>query len=125
MSTTFKPKIFHFLFSLADLSAKTALRLLKYCLICLVSIVFFGEFVENKMLLAQEEEAKKCIEFVKPKTIEELKELRNCLKKFNIESGADKRVKIIKRSYEGSLNLTAKINLSSDNKTSKKLPDNL
>jgi hypothetical protein len=90
-----------------------------------VSVVFFGEFVENGKAFAQEEEPQKCIKLKDPTTIPELQEFRVCLKKLTRESGGEKSIQIIKRSYEGSLKLTDKLNIKSDNKTSKKITEEL
>ena len=90
-----------------------------------MSVVFFGEFVENGKAFGQEEEPQKCIKLKDPTTIPELQEFRVCLKKLTRESDGEKSFKIIKRSYEGSLKLTDKLNMKSDNKTSKKIPDEL
>tara|TARA_B110000263_G_scaffold34971_1_gene26730 strand:- start:481 stop:765 length:285 start_codon:yes stop_codon:yes gene_type:complete len=92
---------------------------------CSVSVVFFGEFVENRKAIAQEEEPQKCIRLKDPTTIPELQEFRVCLKKLTRERDGEKSFKITKRSYEGSLKLTDKLNMKSDNKTSKKIPEEL
>ena len=65
----------------------------------------------------------KCIKLNDPITIPELREFRVCLKKLTREKEAENGLKIIKRSYEGSLKLTDKLNLKSDNKSSKKIPE--
>ena len=54
---------------------------LNFLFICSVSVVFFGEFVENGRAFAQEEEPQKCIKLIDPTTVSELQELRVCLKK--------------------------------------------
>jgi len=123
MFTTFKTKIIHSFYSIADRTADSTLRILPIYLICLVCVVFFGKFVENGKAFAQEEAPQKCVELIDPNTVEELKELRICLKKLNIERGVGRGSQIIKRSYEGSLNLMEKINMSTDKKSSKKLTE--
>ena len=94
-----------------------------FCLICLVSVVFLGEFVENDGVLAQEKQTLKCPELSNPNSSEELKELRECLQnsKFEIQSG--KRMQKIQRSYDGSLELVKQLNLVLDNKTSKQISE--
>ena len=99
MITTFKTKIIHSFYSIADRTADSTLRILPIYLICLVCVVFFGKFVENGKAFAQEEAPQKCVELIDPNTVEELKELRICLKKLNIERGVGRGSQIIKRSY--------------------------
>jgi hypothetical protein len=123
MATTFKPKIIRFLSRMSNRISVFVLSLLNFIWICSVSVVFFGEFVENGKALAQEEEPQKCIKLKDPTTIPELQEFRVCLKKLTHEREIEKSFKITKRSYEGSLKLTDKLNLKSDNKTSKKIPE--
>ena len=123
MTTTFKPKIIRLLFRMSDRTSVSVLSLLNIIWFCSVSVVFFGEFVENGKAFAQEEEPQKCIKFKDPTTIPELQEFRVCLKKLTREREGEKSFKITKRSYEGSLKLTDKLNLKSDNKTSKKIPE--
>ena len=125
MATTFKPKIIRLLFRMSDRTSVSVLSLLNILWICSVSVVFFGEFVENRKAIAQEEETQKCIRLKDPTTIPELQEFRVCLKKITRERDGEKSFKIIKRSYEGSLKLTDKLNMKSDNKTSKKIPEEL
>jgi hypothetical protein len=45
---------------------------LNFLFICSVSVVFFGEFVENGSAFAQEEEPQKCIKLIDPATVSEL-----------------------------------------------------
>jgi hypothetical protein len=123
MTTTFKPKIIRLLFRMSDRTSVSVLSLLNIIWFCSVSVVFFGEFVENGKAFAQEEEPQKCIKLKDPTTIPELQEFRVCLKKLTREREGEKSFKITKRSYEGSLKLTDKLNLKSDNKTSKKIPE--
>ena len=125
MTTTFKPKIIRLLFRMSDRTSVYVLSLLNIIWLCSVSVVFFGEFVENRKAIAQEEEPQKCIRLKDPTTIPELQEFRVCLKKLTRERDGEKSFKIIKRSYEGSLKLTDKLNMKSDNKTSKKIPEEL
>jgi hypothetical protein len=125
MTTTFKPKIIRLLFRMSDRTSVSVLSLLNIIWFCSVSVVFFGEFVENGKAFAQEEEPQKCIKLKDPTTIPELQEFRVCLKKLTREREGEKSFKITKRSYEGSLKLTDKLNLKSDNKTSKKIPEEL
>ena len=123
MATTFKPKIIRLLFRMSDRTSVSVLSLLNIIWFCSVSVVFFGEFVENGKAFAQEEKPQKCIKLKDPTSIPELQEFRVCLKKLTRERDGEKSFKIIKRSYEGSLKLTDKLNLKSDNKTSKKVPE--
>ena len=125
MAITFKPKIMRILFRISYRTSVSVLSLLNFIWICSVSVVFFGEFVENGEAFAQEEEPQKCIKLNDPTTIPELQEFRVCLKKLTREIDGEKSFKIIKRSYEGSLKLTEKLNMKSDNKTSKKIPEAL
>ncbi|MDE0792514.1 MAG: hypothetical protein OSB08_02585 [SAR324 cluster bacterium] len=123
MPTTIKPKIIRLLFSISDRTSDSVLSLLNIIWFCSVSVVFFGEFVENGKAFAQEEEPQKCIKLKDPTTIPELQEFRVCLKKLTRERDGEKSFKITKRSYEGSLKLMDNLNMKSDNKTSKKLPE--
>ena len=125
MATTFKPKIIRLLFRMSDRTSVSVLRLLNIIWFCSVSVVFFGEFVENGNAFAQEEEPQKCVKLQDPTTIPELQEFRVCLKKLTRERDGEKSFKITKRSYEGSLNLTDRLNMKSDNKTSKKIQEEL
>jgi hypothetical protein len=110
-------------FRIANSSLVYVLSFLTILLICSVSVVFFGEFVENGRAFAQEEEPQKCIKLKDPTTVSELQELRVCLKKLNRERKDGNVIKTIKRSYEGSLILMEKLTMKSDNKSSKKLPE--
>ena len=101
----------------------SGVRFFSFCLICLVSIVFLGEFIENDGVLAQEKQTLKCPELSKPNSSEELKELRDCLQKIKFEIQSGWRIQIIQRSYEGSMELVKQINLVVDNKTSKQITD--
>ena len=94
-----------------------------FCLICLVSVVFLGEFVENDRILAQEKQTLKCPELSKPNSSEELNELRNCLQKVKFEIQSGKRMQKIQRSYDGSLELVKQLNLVMDNKTTKQITE--
>ena len=96
---------------------------LNFLFICSVSVVFFGEFVENGRAFAQEEEPQKCIKLIDPTTVSELQDLRVCLKKLARERKDGNENKTIKRSYEGSLKLIEKLTMKSDNKSSKNLPE--
>ena len=125
MATTFKPKIMWILFRMSGSTSASVLGLLNFIWICSVSVVFFGEFVENGKVLAQEEEQQKCIKLNNPTTIPELQDFHVCLKKLTREREAKNSLKNIKRSYEGSLKLTEKLNFKSDNKTSKKISEKL
>ena len=125
MATTFKLKIIRLLFRMSDRTSVSVLSLLNIILFCSVSVVFFGEFVENGKAFAQEEEPQKCLKLKDPITVPELQEFRICLKKLTRERGGEKSLQIIKRSYEGSLKLTDKLNMKSDNKTSKIIPEEL
>ena len=123
MATTFKPKIMRIYFRIEDNSLVSVQRFLNFLLICSVSVVFFGEFVENEKAFAQEEEPQKCVKLKDPTTVSELQEFRVCLKELSLERESEKEIRIIKRSYEGSLDLTEKLNMKSDNKSSKKLTE--
>ena len=125
MSTTIKPKIIRLLIRMPDRTSVSVLSLLNIIWFCSVSVVFFGEFVENGKAFAQEEEPQKCIILKDPTTIPELQEFRVCLKKLTRERQGEKSFKLTKRSYEGSLKLTDKLNMKSDNKTSKKILEEL
>ena len=123
MATTFKPKIMRIYFRIEDNSLVYVQSFLNFLLICSASVVFFGEFVENEKAFAQEEEPQKCVKLKDPTTVSELKEFRVCLKELSLERESEKEIRIIKRSYEGSLELTEKLNMKSDNKSSKKLTE--
>ena len=110
------------LFRMSDRNSVPVLSLLNFIWICSVSVVFFGEFVENGKAFALEEEHQKCIKLNDPTTIPEVQELRVCLKKLTREREGENSLKKRKRSYQGSLKLTDKLNLKSDNKTSKIIP---
>ena len=79
--------------------------------------------MENGRAFAQEEEPQKCLKLKDPTTVSELQELRVCLKKLKFERAVENGTQTIKKSYEGSLKLTEKLNMMSDNKSSKKLPE--
>ena len=123
MVTTFKPKIMRTFIRIMDSSVVSVPCFLNFLFICSVSVVFFGEFVENKMAFAQEEELQKCIKLIDPTTVSELQELRVCLKKLARERKDGNENKTIQRSYEGSLKLIEKLTMKSDNKSSKNLPE--
>ena len=123
MATTFKPKIMRTFFRTEDNRLFSVQRFLNFLLICSVSVVFYGEFVENEKAFAQEEESQKCVKLKDPTTVSELQEFRVCLKELNLERKSGKEIRIIKRSYEGSLELTEKLNMRSDNKSFKKLTE--
>ena len=125
MATTIKPKIIRLLFRMSGRTSASVLSLLNFIWICSVSVVFFGEFVENGKAFAEDEKPQKCIKLKDPTTVPELQEFRVCLNKLTRERGGEKSVQIIKRSYEGSLKLTDKLNMNPDNKTSKKIPEEL
>ena len=125
MATTIKPKIIRLLIRMPDRTSVSVLSLLNIIWFCSVSVVFFGEFVENGKAFAQEEEPQKCIKLKDPTTIPELQEFRVCLNKLTRERDSEKSFKITKRSYEGSLELTVQLNMKSDNKTSKKILEEL
>ena len=108
-----------------DRTSVSVLSLLNIIWFCSVSVVFFGEFVENRKAFAQDEEPHKCIKLKNPTTIPELQKFRVCLNKITRERDGEKSFKIIKRSYEGSLKLTDKLNMKSDNKTPKKITEEL
>jgi hypothetical protein len=101
----------------------SGVRFFSFCLICLVSIVFLGEFVENDGVLAQEKQTLKCPELSNPNSSEELKELRDCLQKVKFEIQSGRRMQKIQRSYDGSLELVKQLNLVMDNETSKQITE--
>ena len=101
----------------------SGVRFFSFCLICLVSIVFLGEFVENDGVLAQEKQTLKCPELSNPNSSEELKELRDCLENIKFVKQNGRRIQKIQRSYEGSLELVKQLNFIMDNKTSKQITE--
>ena len=123
MASTFKLNIIRYRFMTFAIKTCFGVRFFFICLICLVSIVFLGEFVENDGVLAQEKQTLKCPELSNPNSLEELKELRDCLQKLKFEIQSGRRMQKIQRSYEGSLELVKNINLVMDNKTSKQITE--
>ena len=123
MYSTFKLNIIRYRFMTFAIKTCFGVRLFFICLICLVSIVFLGEFVENDGVLAQEKQTLKCPELSNPNSLEELKELRDCLQKIKFEIQSGRRMQNIQRSYEGSLELVKNLNLVMDNKTSKQITE--
>ena len=121
MSSTFKLNIIRYSFMTFAIKTCFGVRFFFICLICLVSIVFLGEFVENDGVLAQEKQTLKCPELSNPKSSEELEEFRDCLQKIKFEIQSGRRTQKIQRSYEGSLELVKQISLGMDNKTSKQI----
>ena len=109
MATTIKPKIMRQFIRIMDSSLVSVLYFFNFSFICSVSVVFFGEFVENERAFAQEQEPQKCIKLIDPKTISELQELRVCLKKLARQQKDGDEIKNIKRSYLGSVKLMEKI----------------
>ena len=125
MAKIFKPKIIWIFYRIEDDVLFFFQRFLNILLFFSASVVFFGEYVENVKAFAQGEELKKCEKLKDPSTVIELQEFRFCLKELNLERRGGKEIEIIKRSYKGSLELTKKLNMMSDNKSSKKLKDEL
>ena len=123
MPSTFKPNIIRYRFMTFVINTCSGVRFFSFCLICLVSIVFLGEFVENDGVLAQEKQTLKCPELSNPNSSEELKELRDCLQKVKFEIQSGRRMQKIQRSYEGSLELVKQLNLVMDNETSKQITE--
>ena len=123
MPSTFKLNIIRYRFMTFAIKTCSGARFFFFCLICLVSIVFLGEFVENDGVLAQEKQTLKCPELSNPNSSEELKELRDCLQKVKVEIQSGRRMQKIQRSYEGSLELVKQLNLVMDNKTSKQITE--
>ena len=74
------------------------------------------KFIQNDSSYAEENYIN-CLEFIDADDLDELKELRLCIKKINIAKELEKTRIIRKNSYDGSLNLTEK--LLQDNKYSK------
>ena len=125
MAKIFKPKITWIFYRIEADVLVFFQRFLNILLLFSASVVFFGENVENVKAFAQGEELKKCEKLKDPSTVLELQEFRFCLKELNLERRGGKEIEIIKRSYKGSLELTKKLNMMSDNKSSKKLKDEL
>ena len=123
MVKTFKPKIMLIFYRIEGDCLVFFQRLLNILLIFSVSVVFLGEYVENVKVFAQGEVLQKCEKLKDPSTVSELQEFRICLKELYPDRGGEKEIDIIKRSYKGSLELTEKLNMMSDNKSSKKLLD--
>ena len=123
MTLTFKLNIIRYRIMTFAIKTCFGVRFFFICLICLVSIVFLGEFVENDGVLAQEKQTLKCPELSNPNSLEELKELRDCLQKIKFEIQSGRRMQKIQRSYEGSLELVKNLNLVMDNKTSKQITE--
>ena len=121
MASTFKPNNIRYRFLTFEIKKNSWPRIFSFNLICIMGIVFLGEFVENDCVLAQEKQILKCPELGDPKTLEELKELRICLGKININKQSAWRMQNIRRSYEGSLELVEQLDLLMKNKTSKHL----
>ena len=123
MTSTFKLNIIRYRFMTFAIKTCSGVGFFSFCLICLVSVVFLGEFVENDGVLAQEKQTLKCPELSKPNSSEELNELRNCLQKVKFEIQSGKIMQKIQRSYDGSLELVKQLNLVMDNKTSKQITE--
>ena len=123
MTSTFKLNIIRYRFMTFAIKTCSGVGFFFSCLICLVSIVFLGEFVENDGVQAQEKQTLKCPGLSNPNSLEELKELRNCLQKIEFEIQSGRRMQKIQRSYEGSLELVKQLNLVMDNKTSKQITE--
>ena len=123
MTSTFKLNIIRYRFMTFAIKTCFGVRFFFFFLICLVSIVFLGEFVENDGVMAQEQQTLKCQELSNPNSSEELKELRDCLQKIKFEIQNGRRIQKIQRSYEGSLELVKNLNLVMDNKTSKQITE--
>ena len=125
MAKIFKPKIIWIFYRIEADVLVFFQRFLNILLLFSASVVFFGEYVENVKVFAQGEELKKCEKLKDPSTVLELQEFRFCLKELDLERRGGKEIEIITRSYKGSLELTKKLNMMSDNKSSKKLKDEL
>ena len=125
MVSTFKLNIIRYRFMTFAIKTCSGVGYFSFCLICLLSVVFLGEFVENDGVLAQEKQTLKCPELSNPNSLEELKELRDCLQniKFEIQSG--RRIQKIQRSYEGSLELVKQLNLVMDKILPKQISEDL
>ena len=113
MAKIFKPKIMLIFYRIVGDGIVCFRRFINILLIFSVSIVFFGEYVENVRALAQGEAWQKCEKLKDPSNVKELQEFRFCLKELNHERGGEKEIQIIKRSYKGSLELTEKLNMIS------------
>ena len=123
MPSTFKLNIIPYRLMTFAINTCSGVRFFSFCLICLVTIVFLGEFVENDKVLAQEKQTLKCPELSNPNTSEELNELRDCLQKIKFEIQSGRRMQKIQRSYDGSLELVKQLNLVMDNETSKQITE--
>ena len=123
MTSIFKLNIIRYRFMTFAIKTCSGVRFFFCYLICLVCIVFLGEFVENDGVLAQEKQTLICLELSNPNSSEELKELRDCLQKIKFEIKSGRRMQKIQRSYEGSLELVKQLNLVMDNKTSKQISE--
>jgi len=123
MPSTFKLNIIRYRFMTFAIITCSGVRFFFFCLICLVSIVFLGGFVENDGVLAQEKQTLKCPELSNPNSSEELKEYRDCLQKVKFEIQSGRRMQKIQRSYDGSLELVKQLNLVMDNETSKQITE--
>ena len=123
MTSTFKLNIIGYRFLTSAIKICSEVRFFFFKLICIMGIVFLGEFVENDAVLAQEKQTLKCTELSNPNSSEELKELRDCLQKIKFEIQNGRRIQKIQRSYEGSLELVKQLNLVMDNKTSKQISE--
>jgi len=123
MPSTFKLNIIRYRFMTFAINTCSGARFFPFCLICLVSIVFLGEFVENDGVLAQEKQTLTCPGLSNPNSSEELKELRDCLQKIKFEIQSRRRMQKIQRSYDGSMELVKQLNLVMDNETSKQITE--
>ena len=125
MTSTFKLNSMRYRFLTFAIKTCSGVGFFFFCLICLVSVVFLGEFVENDGVLAQEKQILKCPELSNPNSSEELKALRDCLQKIKFEIQFGRRMQKIERSYEGSLELVKQLKLVMDNKTSEQITEDL
>ena len=125
MPSTFKLNIIRYRLLTFVIKICSGTRFFFFNLICIMGIVFLGEIVENNGALAQEKQTLKCPELGDPNTLEELKELRNCLGKIKFDRQSGWKMQKIQRSYEGSLELVKQLNLVMNKKTSKQQTEEL
>ena len=103
MAITFKPKIILVFFYIADTICFSVKYFLNILIIFAMITFFCAVQTNTEKALAEGENSHNCLKLKDPKSVLELKELRVCLKQENFINKGEKRIRIIKRSYEGSL----------------------
>ena len=88
MAKIFKPKIMLIFYRIVGDGIVCFRRFINILLIFSVSVVFFGEYVENVRALAQGEEWQKCEKLKDPSTVLELQKFRFCIKKMHLQKTA-------------------------------------